>query len=164
MRLSGNTGYITTNRETITSTKHKRRSIELVIVNCLKEDVLQLDDEMFSSGTWYSQIGQVKIAPGCVGRGTVAGRAQSVLTGVSGGLAFRIGDKPGSDLIFAIGFTNPLLGCDKTAVVIKSGGKAKDGYSAVFDDSMKSIRKEVGLELRLLCHPPPLQIRKWRSP
>lgn len=117
--------------------KNRARSMELVIANGSKYP-LKFCQEYFSSGTWFSQP-DLNVAPGDATIATVANRQGSVLTGVTGGMAWEI---VGTRKYLILGFTNPCMGSYKTWIDVLDRPDAKYGYDHSKDDSVKMYTKE----------------------
>lgn len=129
---------VTTTAEMLHGSKDlpdRYRSLELVIINGMKNTSLKFKEEFFDSGACYTHP-ETTVPPYNYTIVTVAnGRGCPI--GVTGGLAFSI-EGTGENLI--IGFTNPILGCMKSYIEKRKGGRAETAYDKCEDGKKKVIK------------------------
>lgn len=133
-----------------TEFKDRHRSLELLLVNGTTKP-LAFEEEYFDSGTWFWSPLPLVIEPGKGSMMYVANRQGSILTGVTGGLRYRI---QGENKWVYLGFTNPQAGCYKTFITVTSDKKgAQYGYDNAQDDTVKNFDVE-GYHVQCTMHPP----------
>lgn len=129
-----------------TDFKDRHRSLELALVNGCPNS-LEFDSEYFDSGTWFTSPQPLVVGPGDTSMSFVANRQGSVMTGVTGGVKYRIS---GTNLALYMGFTNPEMGSYKNYVEVRPNDQpARYAYDNSNDDSVKIRSNDYGF--RLTC-------------
>lgn len=123
----------------------RHRSLQLTLINATDHDII-LQDHIFESGTWVYSF-PARIAARQAVTGFVANSQGSILTGVSGGFAFRV---EGQNLSFGLGFTNPQFGGYKTSIILRRNinGLATAAYDTAQNNYPK-LESMDGFELQV---------------
>ena len=117
--------------------KEYHRHIEIAITNGVKYQ-LHYEDDHFDSGTFFEHPKPIDIEPGTASILYVTNKAGSVLTGVSGGLDYKIKGSTGDQHLY-IGFSNPQTGSYKTFVSVGTGKSAEWAYDQLDNADFKRV-------------------------
>lgn len=113
--------------ENLKQFKKRRKSLELTIHNKTTAE-LMLVDEYFFTGEWYEHFSSTIIEPQAHSKALVANKP-GLLTGVTGGLMFKMILKDNPPKYLIIGFTSPSIGTYKTYISLSNDElTARNGY------------------------------------
>lgn len=111
--------------------KEKTRWLQFTINNKTQFPITWAGQEYFDSGRfWKAPSGIDSVAQGMF---SVCNKDNSVATGVSGGVVYKLEVPDGHSFEFALGFSNPFAGSQKASILL--GSSAEGAYKEIVDHS-----------------------------